>query len=71
MWKRKCSKHDYSASLYLWGGFRKMKKKDFKIIDEGRGITVKIKFEANDTISYVINDDKNYFSNKDGLLINF
>ena len=43
---------------------RKMKKKDFKIIDEGRGITVKVKSEANDTISYTINDDKNYFSNK-------
>ena len=28
MWKRKCSKHDYSVSLYLWGGCRKMKKKD-------------------------------------------
>ena len=28
MWKRKCSKHDYSVSLYLWGGCRKIKKKD-------------------------------------------
>ena len=27
MWKRKCSKHDNSVSLYLWGGCRKTKQK--------------------------------------------
>ena len=50
--------------MLIVGVSRKMKNKNFKIIDEGRGITVKVKSEANDTISYTINDDKNYFSNK-------
>ena len=41
----------------------KMNKKPFRMIDESRDITIKIMFNEDGTISYMINNDRQYFSN--------
>lgn len=41
----------------------KMNKKDFRMIDETRDIVIKVVFNDDDTISYMINDDRQYFAN--------
>ena len=43
---------------------RKMKNKDFRIIDEERNIIQRVNFEDDGTFTYVINNDENYFKNK-------
>ena len=41
----------------------KMNKKPFRMIYESRDITIKIMFNEDGTISYMINNDRQYFSN--------